>query len=78
LKRLYYGELYDLHSSPNTIKWSNHEEWDGWGMWHVQSYKYRNICVLLNSQAALNNFWINSRLVCDCYQSLVEWAEHNG
>jgi hypothetical protein len=20
LKRLYYGELYDLHSSPNTIK----------------------------------------------------------
>jgi hypothetical protein len=45
-------------------------------MWHVQSYKDRNICVLLDSQAALNNLQINSRLVWDCHQSLVEWAEH--
>jgi predicted ATP-grasp superfamily ATP-dependent carboligase len=47
-------------------------------MWHVQSYKDRNICVLLDSQAALNNFQINSRLVWDFHQSLMEWAEHNG
>jgi ribonuclease HI len=26
---------------------------------------------------ALNNFQINSRLVWDCYQSLVKLAEHN-
>ena len=44
----------------------------------MQSYKDRHICVLLASQAALNNFQINSRLVWDCHQSLVEWPEHNG
>ena len=50
-------------------------------MWHVQGYKDRNIYVLLDSQAAikaLNNFQINSILVWDCHQSLVELVEYNG
>jgi hypothetical protein len=45
-----------------------------------KNYKGRNICILSDSQAAikaLNNFQVNSKLVWDCYQSLVKLAEHN-
>jgi hypothetical protein len=45
-----------------------------------KGYKDRNIYMLLNIQASikvLNNFPINSRLLWDCHQSLLNLAEHN-
>jgi ribonuclease HI len=44
-----------------------------------KDYKERNIYIVSDNQAAikaLNNFQINSKLVCDCHQSLVELAKH--
>jgi len=29
-----HEELFDLHS-PNIIRVTNEQEWDGWGMWHL-------------------------------------------
>jgi hypothetical protein len=46
----------------------------------AKGYKGRNIFILADSQATtklLNNYQINSKLVWDCYQSLVKMAEHN-
>jgi hypothetical protein len=40
----------------------------------------RNICLLLGSQGAikdLENYQINSKLVWDCHQSLIQLAKHN-
>jgi len=45
-----------------------------------KGHKDRNIYILFNIQAAikvLNNFQINSKLVWDCHQSLLELSEHN-
>jgi hypothetical protein len=42
--------------------------------------EYRNISVLMSTQAAVKAFHdcqINSELVLDCCQSLVQLAEHN-
>jgi hypothetical protein len=44
-----------------------------------KGYKERNIYIVSEIQAAikaLNNFQINSKLVWDCHQSLVELAKH--
>jgi hypothetical protein len=46
----------------------------------AKDYKDRNICIVLDSQAAikaLDNFQINSKLLLGCHQSLVELAKHN-
>jgi ribonuclease HI len=43
-------------------------------------YKDRNIYILSDNKTAItahNNFQIDSTLVWDCYQSLLELAEHN-
>jgi ribonuclease HI len=43
-------------------------------------YKYRNIYILLDSQAPIKahyNFQIDSTLVWDCHQSLLKLAEHD-
>jgi hypothetical protein len=45
-----------------------------------RNYRNRNICILSDSQAALkalDKHQINSKLVCDCYQTLMELANHN-
>jgi ribonuclease HI len=45
-----------------------------------KSYSGRNIYILSDSQAAIKavgSFQINSKLFCDCHQSLVKLAEHN-
>jgi ribonuclease HI len=45
-----------------------------------KDYVARNICILSDSQPAvkaLNSFQTNSKLVWDCYMSLVKLAEHN-
>jgi hypothetical protein len=45
-----------------------------------RSYRNRNIYVFSNSQAAikaLGNHQINSELVWDCHQSLIQLARHN-
>jgi hypothetical protein len=45
-----------------------------------KGYTGRNICILSYSQTvikALDSFQINSKLVWDCYHSLVKLAEHN-
>jgi hypothetical protein len=34
-RRLHNKELYVLYSSPNIIRWSSQEDWDGQDMWHV-------------------------------------------
>jgi ribonuclease HI len=42
--------------------------------------KSRNFYILSNSQAvikALSSYWIISKLVWDCHQSLMQLAEHN-
>jgi len=44
-----------------------------------KDYKERNIYIVSDNQAAikeLNNFQVNSKLIWDCYQSLVELAKH--
>jgi predicted transcriptional regulator len=44
-----------------------------------RDYKNRNIYILSDTQAAiktLDNYQIKSKLVWDCYQSLVERAKH--
>jgi hypothetical protein len=46
-----------------------------------RNYRNRNIYILSNSQAAikvLDNYQINSKLVWDCHQSLMQVAKHNG
>jgi hypothetical protein len=43
-------------------------------------YRIRNICILSNSQAAieaLSNNWITSKLVWNFHQCLIQLAEHN-
>jgi hypothetical protein len=45
-----------------------------------RDYKYRNIYILSDSQAAIKAFGkhqIASKLVWDCHQSLIQLAEHN-
>jgi ribonuclease HI len=45
-----------------------------------RNYRYRNIFILSDSQAALkalDKHQINSKLVWDCYQTLIELANHN-
>jgi ribonuclease HI len=46
-----------------------------------RSYRNRNICILSDSQAAikaLDNYQLNSKLVSDCHQSLMQLAKRNG
>jgi ribonuclease HI len=46
----------------------------------VRDYRNRNICILLDSQAAikaLDNYRINSKLVLDCRQSLLKLAKYS-
>ena len=46
----------------------------------VRNYRNRNIYILSGSQAklkALDNHQINSKLVLDCHQTLMEQAKHN-
>jgi ribonuclease HI len=45
-----------------------------------RNYRHRNIYILSDSEAALkalDKHQINSKLVWDCYQSLIELASHN-
>jgi hypothetical protein len=45
-----------------------------------RNYRNRNIYILSDSQAAikaLDSYQINSKLVWDCHQSLVQLVEHN-
>jgi hypothetical protein len=45
-----------------------------------RNYRNRNIYILTDSQAAikaLGNHQINSKLVWDCHQSLIQLARHN-
>jgi ribonuclease HI len=45
-----------------------------------RNYRNRNIYILSDSQAAikaLDSYQINSKLVWDCHQSLIQLAEHN-
>jgi hypothetical protein len=45
----------------------------------VKGYTGRNVYIISDSQAAikaLDSFQINSKLVWDCYQYLVKFAEH--
>jgi predicted transcriptional regulator len=45
-----------------------------------RNYKNRNICILSDSQAAINAFGkyqITAKLVWDCHQSLIQLAKHN-
>jgi ribonuclease HI len=45
-----------------------------------RNYRNRNSYVLSDSQApikALHNYQVNSKLVCDCHQSLTKLAKHN-
>ena len=31
----HYGKIHNLYSSPNIVRWSRQEKWDGRGLWHA-------------------------------------------